>query len=117
MGKIVKLNKAQRAIAKEEARLEKRNKSKKWIYSSTLIATAFSVLLWILEMRWFIFIIPFVLHVLLLFYTFSVQFYTQRKKNQLWAAYVNKYGKNGVIPEHVKMIHSKLIAQGKQIKV
>ena len=117
MGKIINMNREQRAIAKEKARLEKRNKAKKWIYSSTLIAAAFSALLWILELKWYIFIIPFILHVLLLFYTFSVQFYTERKRKQVWAAYVNKYGKNGVVPEHVKMIHRKLIAQGKKIKV
>lgn len=117
MGKNVKLNREQRAIAKEEARLEKRNKAKKWIYASTLFAAAFSALLWILELKWYIFMIPFILHVLLMFYTFSVQFYTQRKKKQVWAAYVSKYGKNGVVPEHVKMIHRKLIAQGKKISI
>ena len=50
-----------------------------------------------------------------LYFQRAILFTTQKK--QAWAAYVNKYGKNGVVPEHVKMIHRKLIAQGKKISV
>ena len=115
MGKVVKMNKADIEAKKAERLKQKRTKARNWILASTLIALFISALLWIIEMPWYIFVLPFVLHVFLMFYTFAVQFYKERKRNEIWAKYVSKYGKNGVIPEHVKMIHKKLAASGKQI--
>ena len=117
MGKVVKMNKADREAKQAEARKKKRAKARNFIIASTLIALFVSALLWIFELRWYIFIIPIILHVFLMFYTFAVQFYKERKKMQVWAAYVKKYGKNGVIPEHIKMIHKKLIKSGKKITI
>lgn len=121
-GEVVKefvvneLNKKEKAEVSKRA--EAKSKARRIRVVLTLIALFLSAVLWFLNCKWYIIIIPLIAHLALAFYSFASKFYADRNNARAWAAYVKKYGdKSGKIPGHVKMTHRKLIASGKPIKL
>jgi len=111
MGKIVNL--------KPENKTAKRNKLKMQLLT-TFVAIAMTVTLFAIGWKWYVSLIPIVIHLWMVFYTFAVKFYTDRNKARAWEQYIKKYGgkmgtrKNEIHP-HIRMTHVKLIKQGKKI--
>lgn len=108
---------SKKELAEKREGVEIKSKARKVRLILSFIALFLCAVLWFFNFRWYIVIIPMILHLTLAFYAFAKQFYTDRNNVRAWNAYVTKYGDaNGNIPDHVKMIHRKLIAQGKSIK-
>lgn len=100
---------------KEVREMSMRKRRIRWMLSG--IALCIGEIIYLFTKSSFLSCIPLVIHFALVFYTFAVGFYRERKEKQYWALYLKKYGVNGVVPEHVKMIHKKLIQNGEKIKV
>ncbi len=111
----IALNPKKEAEKKAESRLQFKLKLRRLFFF--LIACFVSTLLMLTGLNVWVCYIPLALHFMLLFYGFAVTFYDKRNKARAWNLYVAKYGKNGVIPPHVKMVHRKLIASGKKIRM
>lgn len=108
-------NEKDKAKAKQKA--EAKFKARMIRQALTLFALFLCAVLWFFNFKWYIIIIPMILHLALAFYAYAKKFYADRNKVRAWNAYLKRYGdKNGRVPEHTKMIHRKLIAQGKSIK-
>ncbi len=116
---------AKKKIAIEEKKksiLKKKIKSRLQRYKLHAIAFILCAILYAFSFAWYIYLIPMVIHLAIIFWVFAVEFYVARNKERAWNAYLHKYGiigKDGkmFIPPHVKMTHKKLIEQGKKIAI
>ena len=123
-GKTAKTKEKRKAKMYEQAKLDaiQKKKRRKQRFKLHIVALALTLGLFALGLSWYFSLIPLVIHLLLAFWVFAVEFYVKRNKERAYRAYLLKYGVAGkdgylVIPPHVRMTHKKLIEQGKKIAV
>lgn len=116
----IALNKKQEAeLAELKAELKRRRKVRLKLFA---VALLFSTTLFLLKCNIWFALIPLYLHVLLLFYSYAVVHYNNRKKSKYWAKYVAKYGgKLGAKPDEIhpsiQAQHRIMLRLGKKIPI
>lgn len=100
---------------KEERSMKVRKRTIRWILLTVAFALS-DLIYYFTKSNWWS-MLPILIHILLAFYSFAVEFYKKRKDAEYWKKYEAKYAVNGEIPEHVKMIHKKLIQNGEKISI